>query len=60
MTGSTAMTDTLFKKYNHIIGDSASMAGNLVLAFAEDDRGRNWIAAGPRVSVLDDKTAVGH
>lgn len=46
-----------FKKYNHRIGDSASLADNMVLAIAEDDAGRHWIAAGSGVSVLNDNTS---
>jgi signal transduction histidine kinase/ligand-binding sensor domain-containing protein/AraC-like DNA-binding protein/ActR/RegA family two-component response regulator len=46
----------VFRKYNHIIGDSTSLADNLVTAIAEDNDGRHWVAAG-RVSVLDDKIA---
>ena len=47
----------VFKKYNREIGDSTSMADNLVRAIAEDGEGRHWIASTRGISVLDDKTS---
>ena len=47
----------VFKKYNRKIGDSTSMADNLVRAIAEDGEGRHWIASTRGISVLDDKTS---
>jgi len=50
----------VFKKYNHIIGDSTSLAGNLIKSIAQDSQGNHWIAAEPGISVLDDKTSSFH
>ena len=45
----------VFKKYNHIIGDTTSLAGNEIRAIAEDNNGKHWIAAETGISVLDEQ-----